>query len=256
MLSSVKSNTSTRSSCSCNPWKMEYDPILQQYYYINMEDNTISFDSPFEVVNHKKAGKSLFSSFKKTHAAEKEKPCPFSSSSSSKSPKSRSIYRRLSDALSSKSTKSDECHEDVMMVPENTPRTSIVSTTTTGTTLTNNSQPDVIDQYTLIDTGNFDEEYLLNNNKINHFKNFTGTSQVNLGYITDIEQDPESADSIISSDDEDEIQVFNQKYIYNPNYDNAFFDYEDDECNANEEVDMEKENERRELRIQMLKELY
>ena len=38
---------------SNNTWKQEYDPILQQYYYVNLLDNSISFDSPCEVINHK-----------------------------------------------------------------------------------------------------------------------------------------------------------------------------------------------------------
>lgn len=59
-----------------------------------------------------------------------------------------------------------------------------------------------------------------------------------------------------SDEDEDEVRVFNQNYIYNPNYDGAFFDYEDDDCKDNEMIDIEKENERRELRLQILKELY
>ena len=39
---------------SNNTWKQEYDPILQQYYYVNLLDNSISFDSPCEVINHKR----------------------------------------------------------------------------------------------------------------------------------------------------------------------------------------------------------
>lgn len=33
------------------PWKTEYDPVLNQVYYINSEDGSISFDSPCEVQN-------------------------------------------------------------------------------------------------------------------------------------------------------------------------------------------------------------
>lgn len=32
-----------------NTWKREYDETLQQYYYINTEDNLISYDLPCEV---------------------------------------------------------------------------------------------------------------------------------------------------------------------------------------------------------------
>lgn len=32
-----------------NPWKLQYDEVLEQYHYINVIDNTITFDLPCEV---------------------------------------------------------------------------------------------------------------------------------------------------------------------------------------------------------------
>lgn len=32
-----------------NPWKLQYDEVLQQYHYINIIDNTVTFDLPCEV---------------------------------------------------------------------------------------------------------------------------------------------------------------------------------------------------------------
>lgn len=257
--------TSTSTSTSTPKWKLEYDVILQQYYYINLQDNSISFDSPCEVMNHKKSttNKKLFSSFKKHNSNnEYNMNCPISRSLSSSQPtqtqtqsnKPKSFYRRLSDALSLKSTKSNESDENIML-PNNSPRSSIASSFSST----------MVDDTTIMNVGNLDDEYLLNNNKLNNFKNFTGTSIQNnlqVGYISDNqEEDLESISSedqnslILNQDeDEDEVKVFNQNYIYNPNYETAFFDYEDDECN--EVIDADKEEERRELRLQILKELY
>jgi hypothetical protein len=223
-------------------------------------------------MNHKKtsatSNKKLFSSFKKNNTTQQKPTCPIGRShsiSTEKSTKSKSIYRRLSNALSLKTTKSNDSTEDVMSIPTSSPsspRNSIASVTTAATATSST----MIDSTTLMDAGNLDDDYLLNNNRLNNFKNFSGTSQVNLhfGYISDAE-DTESIsssessilnDATSGSTDEDEVKVFNQNYIYNPNYDGAFFDYEDDECNDNEMVDAEREKERRELRLQILKELY
>ena len=273
MLNTIRLNSTTSNSNTSQPWKLEYDSILQQYYYINLLDNSISFDSPCEVMNHKKSSstnKKLFASFKKQREYNQHhKNCPLSRSSSNNTTttatnsnsttKSKSIYRRLSDALSLKSTKSNES------TPNNSPRNSIVSNVSNASS---ESSTTMVDSITLMDVGNLDDEYLLNNNRLNNFKNFTGTSQGNLrfGYISDnyhedaisISSDESSVlnDPLTSDEDEDEVRVFNQNYIYNPNYDGAFFDYEDDDCKDNEMIDIEKENERRELRLQILKELY
>ena len=51
----MRLNSTTSNSNTSQPWKLEYDSILQQYYYINLLDNSISFDSPCEVMNHKKS---------------------------------------------------------------------------------------------------------------------------------------------------------------------------------------------------------
>jgi hypothetical protein len=33
-------------------WELRYDTILCQFYYINVKENIIQFDSPIEVINH------------------------------------------------------------------------------------------------------------------------------------------------------------------------------------------------------------
>ncbi|VEU23056.1 DEKNAAC104199 [Brettanomyces naardenensis] len=31
-------------------WEVRYDPVLSEYYYVNMKENIIQFDSPLEVM--------------------------------------------------------------------------------------------------------------------------------------------------------------------------------------------------------------
>lgn len=35
-----------------NEWQVRYDPSLSEYYYVNLKDNIVQFDSPLEVVRH------------------------------------------------------------------------------------------------------------------------------------------------------------------------------------------------------------
>lgn len=62
------------------PWKTEFDPILNQVYYINSEDGSVSFDLPCEVQNTRKrhSGSGLFARISsKLSLIRSKSSCPF-----------------------------------------------------------------------------------------------------------------------------------------------------------------------------------
>ncbi|CAX40625.1 conserved hypothetical protein [Candida dubliniensis CD36] len=285
--STITTTTTFTMHNSNNTWKQEYDPILQQYYYVNLSDNSISFDSPCEVINHKKSttsiagtSKSFFMPFKRsssyTNEKDSKKQCKFTTTKSAtatttianKKGSNYSLYRCLSSALSLKKTKSNESTnssnsrrasnwKSISSDTLNSPNDSTIITPTPSNSGMTIDVSEIIDQNTLLDVdAHIDDDYLLNNNKLNNFKNFAGTNHMR-----------NSSGSYASDESEDEyeeeIQMFDSNYIYNPqdtyyNPRNGGFytsDFEDEE-DEEQEDDIEREHERRELRLQMLKELY
>lgn len=279
---------------SNNTWKQEYDPILQQYYYVNLLDNSISFDSPCEVINHKKSttstntsiSKSFFMPFKRSssYTSEKDskKQCKFTinkstattatststSTTDNKKGSNYSLYRCLSSALSLKKTKSNEStnssttntNSQSMSSDTLNESTTIITPMATPSASMTTDISEIIDQNTLLDVdAHIDDDYLLNNNKLNNFKNFAGTNHMRRN--SNDSYDSEEPESESEDGYEEDIQIFDYNYIYNPqdNYRNPRiggfynFDYEEEQ---EEDDDIERENERRELRLQMLKELY
>ncbi|RLV91183.1 hypothetical protein JA1_004077 [Spathaspora sp. JA1] len=182
------------------PWKLVYDETLQQYYYLNVYENTISFDSPCEVNHKPKRHFSLPSLIKRKS----------SSSTSYCYANKPSLYRRLSNALSIKSNKSNE---------------QINTTNNSNSTLTE-TKDDMI-------TG-VDDEYFLTN--VANFKNFAGTSSI-IG-----------SDYSIDSDLEEPLSEDEEIHSYYANI------YDDEEETFTDSIDREREL--RELRLQMLQELY
>ncbi|EGW29927.1 uncharacterized protein SPAPADRAFT_52778 [Spathaspora passalidarum NRRL Y-27907] len=185
-----------------NPWKLVYDETLQQYYYLNIYENTISFDTPCEVNYKPKRHFSLPGLIKRK-----------SSSSHSYCYSKPSLFRRISNTLSIKSNKSNEQVSN---------KSNDQITTSTSNTLTDGI------------TG-IDEEYFISNDAAN-FKNFAGTSSIMSDYSIDSElEEP------ISDEESNEIHSY-------------YADIYQEEETFVDSIDREREL--RELRLQMLKELY
>ncbi|KAI3406565.1 hypothetical protein KGF56_000697 [Candida oxycetoniae] len=250
------------------PWKLEFDPSLQQHYYTNMEDGTISFDSPCEVYHRKQKQQNL-----STILGIKRRLSNNSNNNTNgafkAANKNLTLLQRFKSCTRWKSNTSVKQNEAIKVQVKNI----------------ENSEEDSLNKSTSpIDTVDgtiqgVDEHYLLNNDKFNHFKNFAGTSiddqreprvegqahEENEELVSyNSEEEPEYEYEYAYNDYNDDVgetmqnqvRPFNYKYIYD-----SYGDYEGDDKsfdfnNSFQVYDFDKENERRELRLQMLKELY
>ncbi|KAG7664045.1 uncharacterized protein J8A68_002423 [[Candida] subhashii] len=213
--SNNSSSTTMVGSSSNSSYKLQYDSILQQYYYVNLNDNTITFDSPCEVnhtIQHKK-----HSIIPKLLRRKLSSPslCNYTTTTTEQHPPS--LYRRISNALSIKSNKSTSQE--------------LITTTTKSIQQSEEQESRVIE--------GIDDEYLINN--VTNYKNFSGTSY---DYNSESEGELESVDS------EEELNEI-IPYYYQSQY---VLEHQQGDTSVYDNYD--KELERRELRLQMLKELY
>lgn len=85
-------------------WVREYDQTLKEHYYLNSEDNSISFDLPCEVL-HRKLEKSIFSRPRKQRCLFKNgKSDNEQGTELSKKNSNNSVFSKLSKKLSRKSS--------------------------------------------------------------------------------------------------------------------------------------------------------
>ncbi|KAK6460986.1 hypothetical protein DFJ63DRAFT_336907 [Scheffersomyces coipomensis] len=290
-----------------HPWKLTYDQTLDQYYYINSQDNSITFDLPCEV-NHTpyssiSSSKGKFLSKLKRSNSDNAYNCFITNATNNNNNNNNattnnssnsSVLSKISSVLSLKSSKSHDSMNTTSTKRQHSIDKSILSKSTnnnnTTTTITpNNSEEssfnisssdmDDNDGSSSIISG-LDDEFLINN--YSNFRNFAGTSVVHTpSYeMTDIEDyDQEEEEEELEEEDgsinsfesefEDEIHSFyDYTYIrddHNSIVDNNGYYYTDDQYEneselesnkLNQKYNIDKELERRELRLQMLKELY
>ncbi|CAK9442297.1 uncharacterized protein LODBEIA_P60400 [Lodderomyces beijingensis] len=271
--SSRRTSYPTPSCKAFSSWQLDWDPTLQQHYYTNLQDGTISFDSPCEV-SHRKRKNSLFNGIKR-----RVSPCGNSSSSSSSS-SSKSLLQKIKSY-----GKKNRSSESVPAAAKD-----LQKTNTSGTTNSGASRSLFDDRaYWREEQGGLqglDEDFLLMNDQSNQFRNFAGTSSLEYDDYESITTEEEELASYVSTegdadaeeeeeDEMDQVRPFNSKYIYGdavekpaPSRDDTSFrywtgaeqdeeeDYDDDDESNVDFADFDKEIERRELRLQMLKELY
>lgn len=274
------------------PWQIKYDSTLGEYYYYNEVEDTVSFDSPCEVQTHLKnisattTSKSrFFLSIRKSVRAN-ETFCPISIAAGL--PMKRKMISRITTALSMKSSRSDKSESSTLVSTKSTP-----STTSNSTFIEHNSplfemkktrrsvSPPV--QYSsspsspssLTPISGTNDAFLVANYQ--DYKNFAGTSMFEkrskkvptgfsesasielmeeASFYSDLEDYPFSEEESVRSFhmDESNYTFKSPKYEYN--------DYHYSYSEA-EEVDIvrpitspdEMENERRQLRLQMFKEM-
>lgn len=262
----------TRHNSYTTPWKLQYDQTLSQYYYINTVDGTITFDSPCEV-SHSPSTVSTMSSnsvgpkhgfFHKLKRTASSTACPLQAEPKKRTSSSGSVLSKIGTALSLKSSKSRE--------------SSISSNGSHGKRVSNGSlyaeysaseiNSDVADfgSATLaMDTtatatpetssmlSGLDDEFLLNN--LTNFKNFAGTSMVTTAYNSD---EDASIDSMQLDDEEEVHSFFDYTYIRDGSSNYYYYndDEEEDEQDHIQQYNVDKELERRELRLEILKDFY
>ncbi|CUM64166.1 uncharacterized protein PRCAT00001759001 [Priceomyces carsonii] len=206
-------------------WKLEFDQTLEQYYYINLQTNAVSFDLPCEVsrkhdpINAKQRRK--FSSLKRKSYDNSEQALRQSRSNESRK---RSVISKISSAFSFKTKSRDSASSsDEKYTATKYDSNPLVSSDNSNKTSTEN-----IDSNSMYEA-KIDDEYLLDNPE--SFRNFAGTS---IAYY-DSEVD--------SIDSEESIQ----SYYVSKDYDTSIY--------SGPDLDFDKINERREIRSQLLKEL-
>lgn len=98
-----------------------------------------------------------------------------------------------------------------------------------------------------------DDEFLLNN--LTNFKNFAGTSMVTTAYNSD---EDASIDSMQLDDEEEVHSFFDYTYIRDGSSNYYYYndDEEEDEQDHIQQYNVDKELERRELRLEILKDFY
>lgn len=254
------------------PWKLDFDDTLQQYYYTNTADGTISYDLPNEVKykpNTNKGGNKILHKIK-------------------------SLTKKRKSIDDSKVITSAETRRNSNVVvddneTENASITSAESVKSIDLDLSNATDTTI---------QGADEPYLLSNNMYNQYRNFAGTSSITPYDSVSIQSELASLESDHEFDEEyedydeydyyygdniaaNEIKPYTRKNVLNPEYGLVYTNYfmntwDDNNDNSgnngnnqynqfnqynqynqyNEMSDLDKENERRELRLQMLRELY
>ncbi|CAH2355594.1 hypothetical protein CLIB1423_29S00650 [[Candida] railenensis] len=235
-------------------WTRAYDSDLQQYYFINDEDNSISYDSPCEVqytpeIKSVKSGPFSSLKRKKSSSSATSSCCNFSkkspsSASVSSSSSSSSVLSKITSVLSRKSSNSGN-------KSKNSISRSMSASSSSSQTLNNEEySEEVFNQYNLpietmksldFNTASFedsnsiisglDDEYLLEN-PINYRGN------VGKNFFNGYQSDEESLS-------EESIHSY-----YYENSGEEYYEYEDESV-----YDFEKEKERLELRMQIRQEL-
>ncbi|CAI5760340.1 unnamed protein product [Candida verbasci] len=234
-----------KSSNTNNKWKLEYDTTLNQYYYVNLLDNSISFDSPCEV-NHRK--RNIFGIKTNSTCSFFEKPF---------------LVRKISSKLSLKKSRSNN----------STYSTNSTNSSSSRYNIEEFEEEDESKSINSIISG-IDDEYYLYNNEINKFRNFAGTTNVNnitnldpietpvfnslISTVSDTsvrevtrvyESDTESTVSDFDSELDYKIKDFDHAYIYSSDNNNDGFEMIEVDGTYDKEIEL------RELRLQMLQEL-
>lgn len=203
-------------------WKQEFDPTINQYYYINTKDNTITFDSPNEVKRRKF-------------------PCKKTSSSSSSltskgsaitSIKSNSSHSSFLQKLGFRRKSSDKGNDSIKSSIQPSKSQPTTTTDFNGPVEDNDTIPEAYNSDnddTINDVLSLDDEYLLSNPK--NFRNFAGTSI-----------SPDHNDDLSSIDSQGSIVSY-------------YSELETNEFGTDEFYSFDKEKERAELRQQFLREL-
>ncbi|KAK6198025.1 uncharacterized protein RJT21DRAFT_54061 [Scheffersomyces amazonensis] len=275
------------------PWTLKYDNSLNQYYYINNIDQSITFDLPCEV-NHtpyssmsSSKGKFL-SKLKRNSSSTGTVSSGCLTNSNSNSNSNTSVLSKISSVLSLRSSKSHDStirHESIQeeepivvkqsqaTIPTSNsatytpPNSSLESSFNISLEEINNNEND--DNSSII--SGLDDEYLINN--YSNFRNFAGTSLVNspsrMTMIEDYDVEEEEYDeqeSINSYESEFEEEVHSFYDDYNTSYipdDSYYYYHPQDEQQQTpiptdeiHKYNVDKELERRDLRLQILKELY
>lgn len=219
------------------PWKMQYDSTMQQYYYVNTKDNTVSFDLPCEV-SHKKESSKQKSFFNLKRKNTQESQCQMSRSDSGKK---RNVLSKIGSVLSIRSSKSHESNDDSPISPITSGTKAFASKRSSDDYIINGNYK--ITPYDKVDNDEdttsiltrIDDEYLLDNPA--NFKNFAGTS------INYYESDLESVSSSESI----------QSYYSDLN--SYYYQSENEGSTRDLNLSFDKDEERRQLRLQMLQEL-
>lgn len=225
-------------------WKLEFDETFQQYYYLNTEDNSVSFDSPCEV-SHRQPANNTFLNHLKKKTSSSLLDCYFSRSSSASSTpavpapsatKRRSVLSKIGSALSIRTSKSRESNNSLSATesmatlvntklhPENVPEAPAFAS---------------FEKTNSIISG-LNDDYLLE-------------SPVNLvPYNSDMDSilSDESIHSYYSNINSNEIYYEEEENLPRST-DNYYYTYEDDL----DEPSYDKEQERQELRLQFMREL-
>ncbi|ODV79077.1 uncharacterized protein CANTADRAFT_21847 [Suhomyces tanzawaensis NRRL Y-17324] len=221
-----------------NSWTVKYDPLLNQHYYYNESEDIVSFDSPCEVKRLTPKPQSpkhkLMLLLKRT-------------SSCSKCKKSRSnVMARLGSAFVP--AKSD---------PQENPLPSLSSSVSNSTTDSAEPAENLHHFHTNQTLGGLDDEFLINN--VHDFRNFAGTS-----FKPEYESAADSYSIDSMSSEEESITSFsedNYAYVRNLDHKNSnSYSYNDYHYYYDDQPDLDKsmsdmESERRELRMQIMKEL-
>lgn len=229
-----------------NPWKLQYDEVLEQYHYINVIDNTITFDLPCEVhytpelirprsIFHKK--KRASSSWMLGLEMCKQTSWGSSDSSLLETSKKKTLLAKLGSVLRYRH-RSEVAEADVIAARDTDEQSGIAEESDDEMSDVNNYNYDrtmgtSTDSFRDVNSmiSGLDDAYLLD--KSTNSKNFAGTSVVN-------DADYESFSSNSSS---------NSIHSY---YSNLPYEYEEIDGS---ELDYDKERERYELRLQFREEL-
>ncbi|RLV84835.1 hypothetical protein JA9_000338 [Meyerozyma sp. JA9] len=225
--------------CPNKQWSLQYDEILGQYYYINTQDNSMSFDLPCEVhyTPDQRKAKNLLGHFRKKSASD---PCVRTTSvasSASSASRKRSILSRIGSALSRSSQSSPSpSSQSSQSLQSSKSQSEQVSSQQPTYTQTSASESSDFTTENFAAMGGFEDEYLLYNPS--NLRNFAGTSG---GYNSEEEQS-------ISS------ESVNTYYSELDNND-FYYDYPESIFSESGPVDYDKEKEREELRLQFMNEL-
>lgn len=213
-------------------WTREYDPTIQLHYYINSEDNSISYDLPCEV-QHRTPGHK-----KSSHFSLKRKisPCSGMKDNSDRESVSRksSVLSRITSVLSRKSSNSS----GDLKATSNTTSSSVSSATLISAADTNNHKNPHTQTFNISETeidsdsviSGLDDDYLLE-------------SPINYGYSSRNYLNGYQSNTSIYS--EESIHSYYSELVREDYY----YEYEESV------YDLAKEQERLEIRMQMRQEL-
>lgn len=227
-------------------WKLEFEETFQQYYYLNTEDNSISFDSPCEV-SHRQPSNNTFLNHLKKKTSTSLLDCCFSRSALStaapavpavpapSAPRRRLVLSKIGSALSIRTSKLRESTNS--QSPTGSMATLVNTKSSTDNAVETPLAPP--EKASSIISG-LNDDYLLE-------------SPVNLvPYNSDMDSilSDESIRSYYSNINSNEIYYEHDDSLPR-NRDSDYYTYEDDL----EEPSYDKEQERQELRLQFMREL-